>query len=76
MATGGRGGVIGSIIAISSFYPCRTSATVNSFKAGGWIKAGRQNRFIRAVVLARIAAGLFAKGLHDEGQPQRKLRAA
>jgi hypothetical protein len=38
-------------------------------EADGWIKAGRLNRFIRRVVLARIEAGLFAKGLDKDGKP-------
>jgi hypothetical protein len=46
--------------------------------ADGYIKVGSQNRFIRNVVLARILAGLFAKGLDAEGKPlpRPKLRAA
>jgi hypothetical protein len=38
-------------------------------EADGWIKAGKQNRFIRIVVLARIEAGRFAKGLDGNGRP-------
>jgi hypothetical protein len=38
-------------------------------EADGWIKAGKQNRFIRIVVLARIEAGRFAKGLDGNSRP-------
>lgn len=38
-------------------------------EADGWIKAGKLNRFIRTVVLARISAGQFAKGLDRDGHP-------
>jgi hypothetical protein len=38
-------------------------------EADGWIKAGRLNRFVRRIVVARVEAGLFAKGLDKDGHP-------
>jgi hypothetical protein len=47
-------------------------------EADGWIKVGRLNRFVAHIVIERLEAGLFAKGLDKEGRPvtARKLRAA
>jgi hypothetical protein len=48
-------------------------------KADGLIKVGRLNRFYRNMVIARVQAGLFGRGLDGDGRvaaaPERKLRA-
>jgi hypothetical protein len=40
-------------------------------EADGWIKIGRLNRFIKRVVIARYEAGLFGRGLDQDGEPAR-----
>ena len=45
-------------------------------EADGWIKIGRLNRFIKRVVIARCEAGLFARGLDQDGnlaQPRGRM---
>ena len=45
-------------------------------KADGLRKVGRMTRFYRDVVIARVDAGLFGRGLDaDAAVPERKLRA-
>ena len=48
-------------------------------EADGKVHLGRQWRFIKRKVVARVEAGLFGRGLDEDGKPvtaARKLRAA
>ena len=42
-------------------------------EADGWIKVGKLDRFISRVVKSRIEAGLFGKGVDQDGKPAGRL---